>query len=128
MNDHGFFDMVPGTRGTISYKKNMMKNLPDDVKQQYVSKSANERMRALIGNGIDPVTAYTKARQDSWSELEVGNSGMNVKNVSVQIGQEESYDVIVRIESLDDFGGWLNPSLVDMIKEQFKNNAKHDKQ
>jgi hypothetical protein len=128
MNDHGFFDMVPGTIGTISYKKNMMKNLPDDVKQQYVSKSANERMRALIGNGIDPVTAYTKARQDSWSELEVGNSGMNVKNVSVQIGQEESYDVIVRIESLDDFGGWLNPSLVDMIKEQFKNNAKHDKQ
>lgn len=132
MDDPGFYDLVPGAIGTIHYKKNMIKHLSDEAKQQYVSKAANERMRAFMmnmtygmnGNGpTDPTDAYMKARSDSWGELEDGDVGMKVENMTVQISQKESYDAILRMEAKDDFSGWLNPTLVNMIKEQFKPNT-----
>lgn len=107
-------------------------HLSDEAKQQIVSKAANERMRAFLmnmtygmnGSGpVDPTDAYIKARKDSWGELEDGEVGMKVENMTVQIGQKESYEAICKIESKDDFGGWLNPSLINMIKQQYKNNT-----
>lgn len=128
-SEPGFYDFVHGSIGTIHYKKNMTKNLSDEVKQDIISKAANERMRAFLmnmtygmnGNGpSDPLDAYIKARQDSWGELEDGDVVMKTENMTVQIGQEESYEAICRIEQRDDFAGWLNPILVNMIKEEFK--------
>jgi len=75
----------------------------------------------MNGNGpTDPLDAYIKARNDSWGELEDGEAGMKVENMTVQIGQKESFDAICRVESKDDFAGWLNPALIEMIKEKFK--------
>jgi hypothetical protein len=118
----GFYDMVPNSIGTILYKKNIASGLSNDVKQKIVSKNANERLRALLSNSdMDPAAAYAKARKDSWGELEDGDAAMSVENLSVQIGQTESYEAICRIESKTDFGGWMNPALVNLIKEQYKN-------
>jgi hypothetical protein len=121
MNDQGFYDLEPGSIGTIHYKRNMLKHLSDEAKQQYVSRAANERMRAFLMGGMsDPQEAYMKARRDSWGDLEDGDAGTKVENMAIQIGQKESFEAICKIESKDDFAGWLNPALVNMIKEQFK--------
>jgi hypothetical protein len=121
MIDPRFYDLEPGSIGTIHYKRNMLKHLSDEAKQQYVSRAANERMRAfLMGGMADPQEAYMKARRDSWGELEDSDVGMKVENMTIQIGQKESYDAILKMESKDDFEGWLNPALINMIKEQFK--------
>jgi hypothetical protein len=131
MTDPGFYDLEPGAIGTIQYKKNMMTHLSDEAKQQYVSRASNERMRAFMmnmaygmnGNGpTDPTEAFIKARRDSWGDIEDGEIGIKVEAMSVQVGQKESYDAICKIENKDDFAGWLNPALVNMIKEQFKNS------
>lgn len=131
MTDPGFYDLEPGSIGILHYKKNMLKHLSDEAKQQYVSKASNERMRAFMmnmaygmnGNGpTDPQEAFIKARRDSWGDLEDGEVGMKIENMSVQIGQKESYDAICKMEQKDDFVTWLNPALVNMIKQQYKNN------
>lgn len=118
----GFYDLVDGSIGTILYKKNIALGLSNEVKQKIVSKNANERLRALLSNtDLDPATAYAKARKDSWGELEDGDTAMSVENMSIQIGQKESYDAIIRIEARQDFGGWMNPGLINLIKEQYQN-------
>jgi hypothetical protein len=129
-NEPGFLDLQEGSIGTIFYKKNIAKHLSDETKQAIISKNANERMRAFMmnmtygmnGNGpTDPLDAYIKARNDSWGELEDGDVSMKIENMIVQIGQKESYEAIIKVESKDDFGGWLNPALVDLLKQQYKN-------
>lgn len=129
--DEGFYDLTNGAIGTIHYKKNMIKHMSEEEQQAYVSRASNERMRAFInnitygmtGNGpVDPQDAYMKARRDSWGELEDGNIGIETRPMAIQIGQKESYDAIIKMESKDDFSGWLNPEFVEMIKSQFKNN------
>lgn len=130
MTDQGFYDLTPGSIGSIHYKKNMIKHMSEEEQQAYVSRASNERMRAFLmnmtygmtGNGpVDPADAYMKARRDSWGELEDGNIGIETRQMTIQIGQKESYDAILKMEAKEDFSGWLNPSFVEMIKEQFKN-------
>jgi len=125
----GFYDLEPGAIGTLHYKINMIKHMSEEEKQAYVSRASNERMRAFMmnmtygmnGNGpTDPLNAFIKARQDSWGELEDSQVGMEPREMQVQIGQKESYDLILKLEARDDFGGWMNPAFVEMIK-QFKN-------
>jgi hypothetical protein len=129
-NEPDFYDLNDGSIGTILYRKNMIINMPETEKQAYVSRAANERMRMFInnitygmnGNGPDtPYEAYVKARQDSWGELEDGNIGMETRDMQIQIGQKESYEAILKMETRPDFGGWINPTFVEMVKEQFKN-------
>lgn len=129
-NESGFLDLEFGSIGTVFYKIDMSKSIPEEVKQDIVSKNANERMRAFLmnmtygmnGNGpTDPLDAYIKARQDSWGDIEDGEMTMKIENMIVQIGQKESYDSMVKIETREDFGGWLNPALVELIKQQYKN-------
>lgn len=127
--DPRFFDLYPGSIGVITYRKDMCMHLTDAEKQAYVSKAANERMRMFInnamygmtGNGpVDPAKAYMDARKDSWGDLEDGQAGTTLMEVVVQVGQQESYDLIIKIESMPDFRGWTNQVFVDMIKEQYK--------
>ena len=128
MIDPNFYDLAIGAIGTLHYNVDATKHMSEEEKQSYVNRASNERMRAFMmnmtygmnGNGpTDPQEAFNKSRADSWGDLEDGIMGLETKQISIQIGQKESYDAIIKIESKEDFKCWLNPMFVELIKEQF---------
>jgi len=130
MFDPNFYDLTPGSIGKLFYKKNMMLGMTEEQKQAYVSNAANQRMRmfmmnmtyGMIGNGpTDPQEAFNKARQDSWGDIEDGRVGLEVKDIFVQVGQKESLDLIIKIETAEDFCGWHDPEFVNQLKQQYNN-------
>jgi hypothetical protein len=128
MHDQGFFDMVPGSIGTINYFVNVSDKLTPEQKQAIVSKQANARLRAALMNGaLDPAEAYATARNDSWGELN-SQTRKEMREVAVQIGNKESYEHMKKVEKSKDFVEWANPLLVSIIKETFESavNGKED--
>lgn len=123
MNDIGFYLLEVGSIGTIQYKVSLTNVMSDAEKQMHVDKASNERMRkfindAMFGNtSLDPTDAFVKARRESWGDIENGDIMHDIKSVAIQIGQEESKDLINKIESMDDFIAWMDPELVSIIKQ-----------
>lgn len=126
----GFYYLKPNAIGTLQYKKNMAAKMSDEERQKFIDRSSNERMRAFMMNTAygmnangptNPFDAYVKSRRDSFEELESGNIANRIEMIMVQIDQKESYDVICNIEKMEDFSGWLDPTLVNLIKDQYLN-------
>lgn len=120
----GFYELIPGTIGTVHYMFDASRRMSGEEKQKIVDQMSNARMRAYLNNvtyglggqnQMSPEDAFAKSRKDSWAEIE--EKWNETKEIHVQVGQIESYNTILKIENTDGFKGWMNPLLIQSLKE-----------
>lgn len=119
----GFYELIPGTIGTVHYMFDVSKKMTDEEKEKLVDKMSNERMRAYMNNlayslgnaaPMAPEEAFAKARRDSRTDIE--EKWTAPRELNVQVGQMESYNAMLKVEKMDGFRGWMNPLLVESLK------------
>ena len=128
----GFYELIPGTIGTVHYIIDASKGMSETEKQKLVDQMSNALMRAFLNNvtyglsgpsPMSPEEAFAKSRKDSWSEIE--DRWNETKEIHVQVGQEESYNMILKIEKIEGFRGWMNPLLIQSLKDIFEKSLQN---
>ena len=123
-NTDDFYGLMPGAIGTLAYRVNSqppsektIQNIQNDISSEmFSSYLANYQFTKGGSQEMDPVEAFTKARRDAREHAEdIGGIPIN-KSVAVQIGQQESKDLINKIEANPLFIGWMDTRLVSLVR------------
>jgi len=117
-----FIELATGAIGQLSYYKKDKIKLSAKEEQKKIDEFTSQRISAMImqkcmGQSPDLNQAYSKSRTESKDDLNAVTTNMKIVNIHYQIGQQDSYDELIAIETTSDFGGWINPIQIENIKE-----------
>jgi len=118
------FNEEPGSFWQIFY--NTRVEIPTDPKtdQHYLDSQTREQVSTFDPpKGLSPdeysqlfVNHFLKARQKTREVMEKGNYKLVRYSMLVQVGNEECYNDLDKIESSPDFHSWENPVMIEFFR------------
>lgn len=124
MFNEDFYSLVPGAIGQVQFRTKTAppsEEIKAEIQDQIASQAFSQYLATYqFTKGdpkvMDPQTAFIRARQQGARQAEGLSGNPVVSSVNVQIGQEESVRKLEQIEKLPGFMGWVDETMVNMIK------------
>lgn len=131
MIDSGFYFLDNGSIGVVYYYARLDQKMSQEKRESLLNQSMAKNVHKMIHDrvfnpdaAVDPSQVYHVARDDTNKKLDQHLKRTERFSTIVQVDQKESYDDILRIESIPNFGGWEDPQFVQKFKEHYLNSVK----
>lgn len=116
-------EVTPGAVGLIFWYVDVHRELSEKEKESIRQKSVSNAINATITNMMyepgkainDLNTVMHRGWQDASKNIEILENGTGITNQYIMI-DSNAKDAISKIESTPEFRGWMNPYLIDQIK------------
>jgi len=123
MNSEEFYALTPGSIGLVYYMGRTETPTEDRVRA-IVNDISSSRFSAYLAtyalskgqDTMDPATAFSKFRQDAAKDAEELAGSPKRQSMYVQLGQQESLELIRKKEASPDFVKWEDERLMELIK------------
>lgn len=127
INTEEFYAMIPGAIGTVSYKWNGGSQMTNHEEQEFIDNYSREAMHVLLNKAKysyeeiqHPYLVHFQSRQDARNILDKMGPSIELKNLEIQIGNQECLSEIIKIETNKDFNGWVNTELIQIYISESK--------
>ena len=118
------YDVIPGAVGQIYWYVNVRRELAekeiDRIRQQSITNTLNSTIMNMMYEPGKAINSMEGVIQRGWNDakqrIEMLENGIDIKTEYVMI-DERIKEQIAAIESSSEFKSWLNPILIDQIKE-----------
>ena len=118
------YDVIPGAVGQIYWYVNVRRELAekeiDRIRQQSITNTLNSTIMNMMYEPGKAINSMEGVIQRGWNDakqrIEMLENGIDIKTEYVMV-DERIKEQIAAIESSSEFKSWLNPILIDQIKE-----------
>ena len=121
INTEEFYAMIPGAIGIVSYKWNGCARMTNQEEQEFIDNYSREAMHVLLNKakyGYEeiqhPYLVHFQSRQDARNILDRMGPSIELKNIEIQVGNQECINEIEKIQTNKDFKGWVNSELIQI--------------
>ena len=131
MIEPGFYMMEDGAFGEFTYLYSEPKEISDGQRDNVMTKSASLKVKEFLlkqlrgmGDPSDADSIYSSSRKAGKDFLDQNSKVETIKKITVQIGNKESYEEVLKIESDPNFGHWIDYLVVNQFKEDYEKRQK----
>lgn len=118
------YDVIPGAVGQIYWYVNVHRELAekeiDKIRQESITSTLNSTIMNMMYEPGKAINSMEGVIQRGWNDakqrIEMLENGIDIKTEYVMV-DERIKEQIAAIESSSEFKSWLNPILINQIKE-----------
>jgi len=121
MNEE-FYAMLPDAIGTVAYNWKAPKKQISQVEEQaFIDNYTRESMYVLLnqarydnGEIVPPEVKFMNARAEARKLLDETGPDTIIKRETLQVGNKECLDLVLKLQKSPNFKGWVNPGLINL--------------
>lgn len=122
-----FYEMQEGAIGEFLYLYHQPFEISDEIKDNVMLQSASIKVQEFLlkqlhgmGKPGDGNSIYSDSRKFAKRAIDDAEKREMIKRIDVQVGNKESYDEIIKIESDKNFKSWIDEITVKAFKENYE--------
>lgn len=121
------YDVYEGSAGLIYWMIKTDYEVPDEdafkMRQKSMADSINAAIQNAIFNGNhgDIGIAMQKGWNNAKQQIDMIENGTEMRSMAVMIGIPNLPEIIKQTEESPNFRGWMNPYIINQIKEHYNN-------
>lgn len=133
MIDPGFYMLDDGSIGPVYFNLHLEWEPPEGKREEILNIGMAKHVEKMLWDkmmnpnaAIDPNQIYSHARKEVGKDFDAHYSGPRRYKTMIQIGQKESYEEILKIESKPNFLGWEDSNFINQIKNNYLKTIEND--
>lgn len=128
MQINPLFEISEGAVGSIHYLVKTEQKVSEEEKERIRNKMMADFVHGAImtasyepSKAMDIQTALQRGANEANKNIDMQENGTEMKTEIVLVGDSSAIETISEIESSPGFRGWVNPNVINQIKDFYEN-------